>query len=125
MSKGSVRRPEDRKAIAERWPFKGGSMPPFKQRIAYEQGDGWSVGGMRQSDGHAEVFDLWSPTTDKRMLCLCVCAVCGQTWNEGASVEDGYPMQCDGPPFEHETTAPDLTLEAFAVAVLELSKRDS
>lgn len=53
---------------------------------------GWRVQGMRVNGEHAEVFDLHSPATDKRRLCLCVCAVCGKTWNE---VDDAYPETCE------------------------------
>jgi hypothetical protein len=73
----------------------GVTVPPFKQQIAYSRrGEEWSVGGMRDSGEHKEVFDLWSPATDKRKLCLCVCAVCGKAWNEAASAPE-YPTECN------------------------------
>lgn len=80
-----------------------------KRRVRYEVGEGWSVAGMCVSGEHAEVFDIWSPATDKRRLCLCVCAVCGKTWNEGAMGDD-YPKDCatlsdtaDDPELDTET----------------------
>lgn len=46
---------------------------------------------LRSTPEHRYVRDIWDPET---RLYRCLCFDCRQEWTEGASVEEGYPLEC-------------------------------